>query len=90
MLFDACSGAVVANYVGAEAPIHVSRPTASLAPRGLLTLNARAHLDPEVLRSVVEEAIAHVFPVHGVTARLGESAHFRPGRPVPTHRFGPG
>ena len=54
---------------------------------GQLILNLRAEADPATLARFVTEALASVtasFP--GLTHRLEHEEHFRPGKPVPTHR----
>lgn len=54
---------------------------------GELIVNLRAEGDPEVLRRIARETSAAVAaPVQaGITIRHEE--HFRPGKPVPTHRM---
>ena len=54
---------------------------------GQLIINCRAEAEPEALRDAVRGAVEEVsalFP--GVTARLDHHEHFRPGKPMPTHR----
>jgi len=52
-----------------------------------LVLNARVHEDPERIKALAVSAVEDVVRRHGVAAHLGREAHFRPGRPVATHRF---
>ena len=53
---------------------------------GELILNVRAEGDPERLKQAVDAAVAGVTR-QGVAVSIGHSEHFRPGRPVPTHRM---
>ena len=55
---------------------------------GQLIINLRAETAPDVLASVVREALAasaQAFPC--LRATLDHLEHFRPGKPSPTHRF---
>jgi G3E family GTPase len=79
------SPAAVANDVGAGSLVRTSG-AAVAARRGRLTLNARVHVAPDDLKRAAERALAQVLPRFGADAKLVESAHFRPGRPVPIHR----
>lgn len=56
---------------------------------GQLIINLRAEADPESLVANVRaalDALRQAFPT--VTATLDHEEHFRPGKPVPTHRDG--
>jgi G3E family GTPase len=50
---------------------------------GELILNVRAEGPPEALRKAVEEAVA----ASGALAQVRHLEHFRPARPIPTHRM---
>ncbi|HSW50398.1 MAG TPA: hypothetical protein VLH09_09500, partial [Bryobacteraceae bacterium] len=50
---------------------------------GELILNLRAEAPPDLLHEAVEDAVA----ASGVRARVLRSEHFRPARPIPTHRI---
>lgn len=55
---------------------------------GQLTINLRAEAAPDVLGTVVREALVattRIFP--GLQATLDHLEHFRPGKPTPTHRL---
>jgi hypothetical protein len=55
---------------------------------GQLLVNLRAEAPPDVLGTVVQEALAasaEAFPT--MKATLDHLEHFRPGKPSPTHRF---
>lgn len=54
---------------------------------GQLILNLRAEADPETLARHVREALAETTAATaGLVATLDHEEHFRPGKPVPTHR----
>ncbi len=79
----------VASFVGSGSAVRVSSSVASTssASDGRLVLNARAHIAPDDLRAAAGNALARVLAALGATHRLLDSAHFRPGRPVPIHRY---
>lgn len=55
---------------------------------GQLIINLRAEAAPDILGTVVREALAaaaKTFPT--LNATLDHLEHFRPGKPTPTHRF---
>jgi hypothetical protein len=54
---------------------------------GELVVNLRAEDDPGRLHAILVEAIAATATDHGARATVRVEAHFRPGRPVPTHRI---
>jgi Ni2+-binding GTPase involved in maturation of urease and hydrogenase len=55
---------------------------------GELLLNIRAEVDPETLeRSAAGALEAEVAISRGLEFRIAHLEHFRPGMPVPTHRF---
>jgi G3E family GTPase len=56
---------------------------------GALILNLRAEADPELLKDVALDALAGLGrSERGVRATVEHLEHFRPRRPVPTHRMG--
>jgi G3E family GTPase len=56
---------------------------------GQLIINLRAETDPEQLANAVRESLEQISAaVPGLTAALDHEEHFRPGKPVPTHRDG--
>ena len=52
-----------------------------------LIVNARVACDPELLKVHVESVIAEVCQARAATPEFRQTQSFRPGRPVPTHRF---
>lgn len=54
---------------------------------GELIVNLRAEGDPEQLQGVARSALVETARDAGVTVAIEHAEHFRPGRPVPTHRM---
>lgn len=54
---------------------------------GELIVNLRAEGDPEQLQAVAGRALVETARDAGVTVAMEHAEHFRPGRPVPTHRM---
>jgi Ni2+-binding GTPase involved in maturation of urease and hydrogenase len=79
--------AAVVNLARGGALPELGRPGAPHAREGRLIVNARVHLDPTRLRTVVEEEATAASLSRGARLEFGEVHSLRPGRPVPTHRF---
>jgi Ni2+-binding GTPase involved in maturation of urease and hydrogenase len=81
-------GALVASLTSSSGkPSVLVNGTPSRASKDAeLILNARVHLDPEVLRSDVAERIGNLAR-HGLAVQVRQLEAFRPGRPQPTHRY---
>jgi G3E family GTPase len=54
---------------------------------GELILNLRAEGEPELLKAVADRVLADVTGRLGISAIVEHIEHFKPGRPVPTHRL---
>lgn len=77
----------IANWVRTDAAAELSRPANHTASRSLLIVNARVGLDPETLAQIVERVVHELAAERSLQVRWETSRRFRPGRPVPTHRF---
>lgn len=77
----------VGNVVSVDAPVELSLPSGAAVAGGDLVVNARALLDPDILRAIIEDQVAEVAARHGATSRWLRCQSLRPGRPVPTHRY---
>jgi len=87
VLFESGARSAMANYVGGSAPARLSLSGSVPSAEGKLTVNARVHMDPDALRSVAWNAALEALRDRGARETLEASSHFRPGRPVPTHRY---
>jgi G3E family GTPase len=88
---ETLGGVAVINLVRNDFVPETSQELPDPMRSGELILNVRAELDPERLRSAVDRSLGSnraVFP--GVRLEMRHVEHFRPGRPVPTHREGHG
>jgi G3E family GTPase len=78
----------VVNLVRNDYVPELSQQLHDSLERGQLIVNLRAEGAPEVLRQCLENTLAEAAsPRSGVTARIEHLEHFRPGKPVPTHRM---
>jgi G3E family GTPase len=78
----------VINLVRNDFVPELSQELAEPLQHGQLIINLRAEAAPDVLAQAVESALHQVASgLVGLTLRLEHSEHFRPGRPVPTHRL---
>ena len=75
---------VRSDYV-AELGMELDEPVGG----GQLIVNLRAEADPAVLLEALREGLGEVAAsVPGLEAEVEHAEHFRPGKPVPTHRDG--
>lgn len=77
----------VANLISSDAPVELSLPSRCQTPKAELVVNARVAIDPETLTDLVNRAVAAACEAVGATPALRQTQSFRPGRPVPTHRY---
>lgn len=85
---DDAGAFAVGNVVSNDTAAKLSLPS-NLAPREAeLILNARVAIDPAVLEAEVKKVVAAECGKVGVTAKFRTSQSLRPGRPIPTHRYG--
>jgi Ni2+-binding GTPase involved in maturation of urease and hydrogenase len=77
----------VANLIASEAAAEMSLPSRCEVDEADVIVNARVACDPAVLEVHVRKAVADVCDRLGATPEFRETQSFRPGRPVPTHRY---
>ncbi|MBA3315107.1 MAG: CobW-like GTP-binding protein [Planctomycetota bacterium] len=77
----------VANLIASEASPELSLPSRCEVLEADVIVNARVACDPELLEKLVRKAVSDVCETLGATATFRETQSFRPGRPVPTHRY---
>jgi Ni2+-binding GTPase involved in maturation of urease and hydrogenase len=77
----------VANLVSSDSPAELSLPSDCQTRSAEVVINARVAVDPEILQQQVVAAISEVCARLSAGYEIRRSQSFRPGRPVPTHRF---
>lgn len=77
----------VANLIASDVKPELSLPSNCDVREADLIVNARVACDPERLEEYVREAVAQACERLGATPEFRDLQSFRPGRPVPTHRF---
>ena len=83
-----CDGAyAVANLISNDSPAELSLPSVTSTKSADVVVNARVAIDPELLTKLVEESVRETASELGVEVDFRQTQSFRPGRPVPTHRF---
>ena len=77
----------VANAISNELAPELSLQSDCHALDADLIVNARVAIDPEVLQARVQEAVSGVCSKRQIKVDFRQTQSFRPGRPVPTHRY---
>lgn len=77
----------VANLVSSSSPAELSIASHVTVREADVIVNARVAIDPALLVGHVERAIAAATQSRAARAVFRQTQSFRPGRPVPTHRF---
>ncbi|MBO09680.1 MAG: cobalamin biosynthesis protein P47K [Planctomycetaceae bacterium] len=78
----------VANLVSSEDHPDLSLPSNCQVKTVDVIINARVACDPEWLEEVVREEVIEAAGTRRASVEFRQTQSFRPGRPVPTHRFG--
>lgn len=85
---DAWADLAVINLVRNDFVPELAQELAEPLERGQLVVNLRAEAGPEALAAAVESGLRQVASARpGLAFRLEHAEHFRPARPVPTHRL---
>jgi hypothetical protein len=93
MTLDATGGLgdiAVLNLVRNDFVPELSQEAADPMQEAELVVNLRAEGPPELLERAVRESLASVVrdaPLQGIRTQVDHLEHFRPDRPVPTHRI---
>jgi G3E family GTPase len=77
----------VANLISSETQPELSLPSGCEVKEVDVIVNARVACDPELLEEHVKSVIEEVCRSRYATPEFRQTQSFRPGRPVPTHRF---
>jgi len=80
--------AALVNLVSRDAAPELSVASESRVPGARLVVNARVAGDPESLEELVRATLDDWALRHNLVVTIDGMQRFRPGRPVPTHRFG--
>ena len=85
---------VTGNLTSNSSPAFVKGRLDPAASEAAMRINARVHIGPDELRAIVEDALREAAGAAGtpgrgsrIEATITALSSFRPGRPVPTHRF---
>jgi Ni2+-binding GTPase involved in maturation of urease and hydrogenase len=87
LLLETGTASASASLVSADGPVARRGHLGDAVTDAMLTFNARVTVAPEELRDLVTEALQRVAAAHGAVAEVERLQSFRPGRPMPTHRF---
>lgn len=77
----------VANLVSTATAPELSLPSNCQVKEADLIINARVAIDPEVLQDHVHNAMKKICADRRASSNHQQTQSFRPGRPVPTHRY---
>ena len=77
----------VANLISSENEPELSLPSNCDVKCADVIVNARVACDPELLERQVHDVVRSACESVGAAPEFRQSQSFRPGRPVPTHRF---
>ena len=77
----------VANWVASGSPVELSVSSSAQVAKADLLVNVRLHGDPDKLASIVESSLQAVARELNLQYQTDSLQHFRPGRPVPVHRY---
>jgi len=77
----------VANLTASEAQPVLSLSADRNTTQADLVVNARVAMDPDHLAQIVQQAIEACRQQFQIDLAVVNLQHFRPGRPVPTHRY---
>jgi hypothetical protein len=80
-------GYAVANLVSNSVSPELSLPSGAVEREANVVVNARAAADPEILEQFVRDELGAACNELEADLKVLTLQSFRPGRPVPTHRF---
>src|SRR5690606_5896452 len=77
----------VANLTSSQSPAELSLASQCQTATADVVVNARVAIDPQTLQELVQQAVEQACRAVGASCHVAQTQSFRPGRPVPTHRF---
>ncbi len=87
LLVTTAGGSITANVTSTSDSVRLRGGLAEPTSEAAVTLNARIHMAPDLLRQLVEEALSRVSG-DGIRAEIVHVQSLSPGRPEPIHRYG--
>jgi G3E family GTPase len=87
MLLHAGGKTAIANLVRNDTEPELSQRSGQTTKQADVIVNARVHTDPEILSGLVERCLTELGRSRSLGIQPGMNQHFKPGRPVPTHRY---
>jgi len=78
----------VANLISSDTPVQLSLPSKQKGKKVDIIINARVACDPAILETIVRNMLDEIARKYQAKLNYQQVRSFRPGRPVPTHRFG--
>ena len=86
VLVSSGTNTAVANLICSDSSTMLSVSSECETTESKMIVNARVRLDPDALKSVVEQTLASNAGSFDASLLIETLESFRPGRPVPTHR----
>lgn len=77
----------VANLISSRTEPELSLPSNDTVVSADVIVNARAAGDPDLLEAQVRQVVADLCHERGMQVEFRSMQSFRPGRPMPTHRY---
>lgn len=77
----------IVSLISNGLPPSVSRSVKNTSKKGQIIINARVQIDPGILKKKVEENLDVLCSQYDLKAELQSMESFKPGRPVPVHRY---
>lgn len=77
----------VANLISSDSPVRLSLPSGQQVKEIDLVVNARVACDPQLLEGLVRQVLEATADKRSADLEFRQIRSFRPGRPVPTHRY---
>lgn len=77
----------VANLISSDVLPELSLPSHCFTKSAEIVVNARVAIDPAELARLVEAAVRETCDAADAACEFRQTQSFRPGRPVPTHRY---
>jgi G3E family GTPase len=77
----------VANVVSSKSKPEISLPSGSKVSEADVIVNARVAIDPAILQQYVKQVLKSASQSRGGAVQEHKTQSFRPGRPMPTHRY---